>query len=45
MKIIVFVTIMALLGAAQLAIIVTGWESRSSYTSQNDPSPGPTRWH
>ena len=45
MKIVVFAALMALLGAAQLAITISGWQSRPSQTSQSDPSPGPTRWH
>lgn len=45
MKILVFAALMAFLATAQMAIIITGWESRPSQTRQNDPSPGPTRWH
>lgn len=45
MKIIVFAAIMALLGTAQLAITISGWQSSPSRITETDPSPGPTRWH
>ena len=45
MKIIVFAALMVLLGAAQLAITISGWQSNPPRITDNDPSPGPTRWH